>query len=478
MLSGPARVPVPVLARAIQLHGVHGHDEYGSPQAFAPDSTEAQAALACLKAYLASVKDPGPESDDGFERDDHDWVGYRYGWYSHALPDFTAIQRNQFAAVAKPMLGQSSELPPFTTLHDLLRGKLASTASLDNAIRTCGVWERCTNDEGWVVFEKAHTVRPLASLAAFTVDSYKGPDPRHSLWGPDNPLHTYGWPKGHIPALALDVTTPQRHLRSEHWQEELQTLFDPTFTTVGCLLITGRAKPSQIAAAVRDQGIERRDVHNLPELTRLPHGYSFGEVNGAMGALSSAVQQLSKFERARQPAPMQTYREILRVLENWGWSLKILPEAFRLPVAPEPVPDSDSAPRAGVADPLPERSGAVASDAAAAKPLHTRTKRSYLAVIGVLLEIIQHNMPVFGFDKRQKVYRPREGEEAILDADIIYTISKKYDDLQNISESRYKYILKELGLLAEDMPEIFEEARNLLLNPQLKTNKKSTKKNL
>lgn len=474
------KIPVRALAGAVREHGIVTFDDLDMPQHHKFGTPQTEAALDVLRACLARRQDPEPFHDSGFEQDDHDWPGYRYGWLSTALPNFEAIERASFAMITAKTLGQSTTAQPFTTLYELLKDGLATTASLDNAIHSHGVYERRINEDEHVDAHPAHITAALAALAASTVDPYKGPDPTRSLWGADNPLHTHGWPGGEVPRLALDVRTPTKHTRNQYWQNQLERLFDPDFTTVGCLLITGRAKPSAIAAAVYGEPpIEHRRAHNLPQPVKLPWRCSFADVAGPMGRLSQCIHQLSGYERDRLPIPIKEFQDAWEVLADWGWSFKTLPDKFRLPVvtAAEPAvaAASDLPGSARAAEAVLDTEGQVPPPTPAA-PIHTRTKNSYLALIGVLLDIVQYRTPVHGYDKTTKQWGPRKAGEDILDADIIHTIEHFYQGLDNVSKSAVKKILAELKVLHTQVPDILIEARKLAHDSHLMKNEKAARR--
>jgi hypothetical protein len=473
------KIPVRALAGAIRKHGIVAYDDLDMPQRYLAGTQQAEAALDVLRACHARRQDPEPSHDTGFERDDHDWAGYRYGWLSDALPDFEAIERASFAMVTAKTLGRPIEPAAFTTLYELLNGGLATTATLDHAIHAHGVYEQPPQGQGHDPVKVLCTTPALASLAAYSVDAYKGPEPHRSLWGPGNPLHTHGWPAHEVPKAALDVKTAVRFRPNQHWQRQLEGLFDPDFTTVGCLLITGRAKPSAIAAAVTLDGIDHRRAHNLPQPVRLPWGCGFADVTGAMGRLSRCIDQLSQYERSRLPIPIKEFQDGFEVLQDWGWTHKTLPVAFQRQAAfAAAVPgvcnrkDVSTVPELTSADGIADEKGMDASPPAQAVPLHPKTKSSYLALIGVLRDIILGNTSVYGYDKTTKQYTQRKEGEKIIDADITYTIKHYYQGLKNISKSQYKTILAEFRDLHLHVPEILNEAQKKVEDSHLTENEK------
>jgi hypothetical protein len=461
---------VRALAGGVRMHGIVTYDDLDQPQHYPAGAPQAEAALDVLRTYLVRRRDPEPSHDTGFEQDDHDWAGYRYGWLSDALPDFEAIEQALFAMVTAKTMGRPSPHQPFTTLYELLSGGLATTISLDNAIRVSGLYEQQINAQRAIDVKPAHTAKALAALACFTVDPYKGPDANRSLWGADNPLHTHGWPSDEVPKVAVDLKSPVRPVRSERWQMQLQGMFDPDFTTVGCLVITGRAKPSEIAAAVNRQGIEHRGVHNLPQQINLPYGRRFADVEGPMGRLSQWVHVLSKYERPSAPLPIQEFQEKSEVLDNWGWSFKTLPDAFRPPlvaVAPpvaavplsESINDQTRVLKHGASTP--------ASPSNSSKPLSRRTENGYLSLVGALLEIVRGELIVLRWDKKTSKYRDLRADEKVRDADLIYTIHNRYQGLKNIKEGRIREISEEVEIFMTELAAVMSEADDKIMDVEL-----------
>ncbi len=502
---------MPVLAKAIQLQGICGHDAWKIPQPHAANSAEAAVALSCLRDYQAAKDNPGPRDDYGFEQEDSDWPAYRYGWYDNALPDFKAIE---VALVPPPppsapppsLVEQGAPATPinrFLTLHDLLTIDRVSPYDLELTIREHGVWEidwpeQYFEDPIHVAPEEKRTFQTIVALGAFLIDRYKGRDAGRTLLGPHNPLYHFGWPQSELAKISFTDHHEDDRMGAVVRLDALRPLFDPKFITVGRLLITGQATVGQITRAVEQHGVQGRLEHNVARWYETK-GDELATAVGPIWHFSELLKPFAEYEVSHRPVPEQLYHD--PALLKWGWEPEVLPAEFRdpayygdstalpkvvpahKPMARNPVATSETVHAGGTAedastdsDDTEENDGGHEADTPRVPgvelAIHPKTKNSYLALIGVLLDIIQYNEKVYGFDKKEKQYAPRKDGEEILDADIIYTIKERYAGLKNIRETKYKLIMRELALLHEQVPEIFSDARQKVVESHLSENEK------
>jgi hypothetical protein len=473
---------VAVLARAVQLHGVYGHDEFRIPHQYLPDSEQAQQALAVIKSYQAHLDDPQPPGDWDFEQDDQDWVGYRYGWYDNALPDFDSIEAALVPPLSPPSSSNAGQSAPaaanrFITLHDLLTINRVNVYDLELTIRKHGVWEvdwteKYFEDPIHVGPEERHAFQTIVALGAFLIDRYKGRDAGRTLLGPDNPLYHFGWPQSELAKISFTDHHEEDRMGAVARLSGLRPLFDPKFITVGRLLITGQATVGQIALAAEQYGVQGRLEHNVArwyETNRV----SLSGALGPISQLSELLKPFGEYEVHHLPVPEQLYHE--PGLLKWGWEPEVLPPQFRDPAC---YGDATALPTVAPAY-KPEKASVTVSQEAAQAPaqvtqapqaaaeteesLHKKTEDGYLALIGILMAMIRRETTIYRKVRHKDELRELEPEENPRDMDVKRTIKKTFEEVKNVRLRKSTKMIKLGNQIMNNINTILREANRQVL---------------